>query len=731
MNNGAKPSSSNTDAAVAHRKALRNWTSAILLVTKQLQIQNSPAQIHSAFAWARHTELDQAVLDISAAAGLAAKFARVSLDDLSRGVLPALVAFETTVSVITAVTSGQVSIVTAVDGKTIERLLSFDEIASGGTCRVLLVQSREVKRDSRVEEYLKVSPDSWLKTAFTGGLGTLAHLCAGSLVGNLLAITTSLFAMQVWDRIIPARSLNSLWVLTIGVGIALLLELLIRTTRTSIADHFGRQADLKLSELFFTRVLDIRNDARPRSPGQLISHLRDLEQVRELLTSSSMGVLIDIPFVMAFVGIIWTLGGPLVLIPLAAIPISLIPGLIAQLPLAKLSREGLSEAALRNAILMESIYRVEDIKTLQAETRFRQIWNQSNQVCGDASLKQRFLVSVVIGFSQLAQQLAYVGVLVAGVYGILEGNMSFGAVLACSILTSRTIAPLGQIVAVLTRIQNVRISKQGLDTLLSLPTDHDPAKTRYHKPSIAGSYHFQHVVYSYDPEDKPALMIQDLKIKPGDRIAILGKVGSGKSTFLRLAAGLASPTMGRILLENTAMDAIDVADIRRDIGTVLQDANLFYGTLRENIALGNPLANDDEILAAMSVTGADQLLAGQYHGLDFKIREGGIGLSGGQKQAVLLARTLLRSPQVLLLDEPTASLDEYSEHQFTQRMKQWLGRRTLVIATHRYPVLALVNRIIIMHEGRIVKDGPKEEILKTLAQTNLAGRASPTKQAVS
>lgn len=702
--------------------ATERWVDAILVVARQLGVSVSPELVRSASAWASRTDSEHAIIDIALSAGLVGQFVEIPVTRLSPVMLPALVLVAGNyVGAITAITDSVATLVLTMEGKTVERVVPLAQFESLGPQRLLIVHEREVVRDSRLDSYLRQRPKSWLKGIFASNWRTLVELGLGSLFGNLLAIGTSLFAMQVWDRVVPARSVNTLWVLASGVALALVLELLIRTVRVSIADQFGKRADLKLSAMFFARVLDIRNDARPRSPGTLISQLRDLEQMRELLTSTTMGVLIDLPFVVAFLFIIWLLGGPLVLVPLAAIPLLVLPGLIAQIPLARLSNEGMSEAALRNAILMESIYRVEDIKILQAEPRFRALWNSVNRVSGEISLKQRYVAGLLVNFSQMVQQLAYVGVIILGVYEILDGGLSFGAVLACSILTSRTIAPLGQISAVLGRIQNARVGKKGLDSLLSLPVDHDPEKDAYHKPALVGRYRFENVAYAYGPDQKPALVIPQLKIEPGERIAVLGRVGAGKSTLLRLAGGLATPVQGRILFNDTAMGLIDVADIRRDVGFVLQESSLFYGTLRENLLIGNPLATDEQILEAMRLSCADQLLLNQPHGLDLKLRENGQGLSGGQKQALILARTFLRSPSILLFDEPTASLDEATELAIIDRMNGWLAQRTLIVATHRYPVLSLVDRIIVIDGGRIVRDGPRDEILKVLSGGGTGG----------
>jgi len=694
---------------------LGRWAEAILLAARHLGLPNSPELVRGAAAWADASDTGRAVVEMAAAAGLNAQFVSLPPDALTDVMLPALVCVDACyVGMIVAVAEGRAALHVPTDSGVLERTPKLDTLLRDGRLHVLLVRERETPRSDRLDAYMAARPREWLRAAFTTNWRTMLELGLGSLFGNLLAIATSLFAMQVWDRVVPARSIHTLWVLAAGVLLALVLELMIRTARVAIADHFGKQVDLKLSAMFFARVLDIRNDARPQSPGTLVAQLRDLEQLRELLTSSTLGVLIDLPFVLAFLFIIWLLGGWLVLVPLLAIPLLVLPGVVAQVPLARLSKQGMSESALRNAILMESIYRIEDIKSLQAEPRFRKLWQHTNEVNGEVGLKQRFLAGLLMNMAQMVQQMAYVGVLVAGVYGILDGDLSFGAVLACSILTSRTIAPLSQIPAVLGRIQNARVGKQALDTLLTLPVDHEPGRDAYHRTALLGQYRLENVVYGYDPQEKPVLTVADLRIEPGERIAILGRVGAGKSTLLRLLAGLSTPQQGRVMFNDTPMPMIDVADVRRDVGIVLQEASLFYGTLRDNLLVADPLATDDALLAALRLACADRLLLNQPHGLDLRIRENGVGLSGGQKQALILARTLLRAPNVLLLDEPTASLDEATELAIIRQLRGWLGGRTLVVATHRYPVLALADRLIVIDNGRIVRDGPKDDVLAAL-----------------
>jgi ATP-binding cassette subfamily C protein LapB len=701
--------------------AMMRWAEAILLAAKHLEVTASPEALRRAAAWSRGGKPAEEVPALARAAGLEGTFAQLRPSAVPRALWPFIVEVDDNLLLITEIArDGTFDAQMWVGGAVTPVRKALSDLGGDVARRVLLLQPPDSRTNERVGDYAPAFRKDWLRDLFASNRGVIAELSLGSLVGNLLGIATALFSMQVWDRVVPARSLNTLWVLALGVALALTLEYGLRVTRASITDRFGKLADLRLSDFFYARLLDIRNDARPRSPGSLIAQMRDFEQVRELLTSTAFGVLLDIPFVLAFIGVIGLLGGKLALVPLVAAPLVVLPGILAQRALAKLSTEGMGEAALRNAILMESVYRVEDIKGLQAEARFRALWHKTNQRSGEISLRQRRLASMLVSFSATTQNLAYAGTIIVGVYGVLQGALSTGTVIACSILTSRTLAPLAQIPAALSRLQNARVAKEGLDRLLTLPVDHDQQKERYHKPALLGRYRLEKVQYAYGPDDGVAFQAAALAIEPGERIAVLGRSGSGKSTLLRLLAGLAQPQQGRIVLDDTPMDLIDVADVRRSVGCLLQDASLFYGTLRENLLLGAPLADGEAAQRALRISCADRLLLQQPRGLDLKLRESGVGLSGGQKQALMLARLLLRDPQILLLDEPTASLDEGTEQQVIKNIGDWLGPRTLVVATHRYSILSIVQRVIVVDGGRIVLDGPRDAVL-----ARLTGKPAP------
>lgn len=705
-----------TKPVSADFSSLDPWVDGLVYAAKALGLSPSPERAKLAGDLAADGPVHTAVLTVAQSVGLTGRYTNTPLKKLPSILLPVIAqTSQNQIVVITAIRGQRAEITYVLEGETLTKAVSIDRLSAETKYPVLAVAPIERVTDPRVDDFLSPRSRSWFRQIFTGNLSVLFELTAASFFSSLIAIATSLFAMQVYDRVVPARSTTTLWVLASGVAVALVLDFLIRILRATITDQFGKKADLKLSAMFFARTLDIRSDARPRSPGSLIAQLRDLDQIREFLTSTTFSAAMDIPFVATFLFIIWMLGGSIVFVPLAAIPLVVIPSLLFQVPLARLSQEGMAESALRNAILMELMYRIEDIKALQAEPRFRRLWDETNAVNAAVSMKQRLLGTILVNWTQVVQQLAYAGVIIFGVYKVLDSTMSFGTLLACSILTSRAIAPLAQIAATFSRLQNALVGRRGLNELLKLPIDHAFDKDAYHRPVLAGNFIFENVLYSYGQQDKPALAITSLTIRAGERIAVLGRVGAGKSTFLRLAGGLALPMRGRILLDQTDLSLIDAADVRRDTGFLLQDSGLFYGTIRDNLLIANPRASDEEILEAMRISCADQLVVAQSHGLDLTIREGGAGLSGGQKQSLILARTILRAPSIVLLDEPTASLDEATERTVIENLKHWSKGRTMLIATHRYPVLDLVERVIVINNGLIALDGPKDEVFAKLS----------------
>ncbi|MEK7740827.1 MAG: ABC transporter transmembrane domain-containing protein, partial [Pseudomonadota bacterium] len=505
--------------------------------------------------------------------------------------------------------------------------------------------------------------------------------------------------------VVPSQSIPTLWVLAGGVLIAAVFEFVLRIARVYLSDIIGKRADLKISDRVFGHALRIRNKDRARSTGSFISQIRELEGVRELVTSTTISAIADLPFFFLFLAIFWIIGGNIFWVMLLVVPLMIIPGFLVQKKLAQLATEGMRESAIRNAILVEAVQGIEDIKLLRAEARFQNQWNHMNEVSADVSMRQRKIVGWLNAWTQKIQGLTYAIVVLVGCFAVMKGDMTTGALVACSILSSRMLAPISQVTGVLGRWQQAKVAKNGLDELMQKPVDRPDRAQLIQRKVLSGDYDFKGVVFKYTEDDpRPTLVIPQLKIHAGEKVAILGRNGAGKSSLLQLLSGMQLPVQGKISLDGVDQSLLDPDDIRRDMALLNQNAHLFFGTIRENLTLGAPLASNDEIIRALQITNALEIVEQKKEGLDHLILEGGVGFSGGQKQALLLTRLLLRNPNIVLLDEPTASIDDVSEKVLIQHLKEWLGHRTLVVATHRPAVLQLVDRIIVVHEGKIIKD---------------------------
>lgn len=693
------------------------WLEALIAVARHYRIDGSQERVRVEADWqSRNAALDDVVVHMARQLGLVAVFDKFRDGMLDPWRLPLLADFG----------DGQVGVVEQIDvaGDAAVRLggehgllttLAPRELAAR-TRRVLLVKPQSSAPDARVDEYIKPYQPGWLLSAVLRDWPRYADVMLASLVSNVLSLAAMLFTMQVYDRVIPAQSQPTLWVLFGGLLIALVFGFLMKAMRTRISDMVGKRADLRVSDRVFGHALRIRNDARPRSTGSFISQLRELEQVRELVTSTTISALADLPFFLLFVVVMALIGGYLVLVPLAALPLLIIPGLLAQRPLARLSKEGMREASIRSAMLVEAVQNIDDIKLLRAEPRFQNQWNHLNEVTASVGMKQRELTHLLTGWTQDVQTLVYTGVVLVGAYPAMRGEMSVGVIVGCSMLASRMVAPLSQLTGVMLRWQQAKVAKEGLDELMKKPVDQPERGLRVHRPALHGHYALSGVRFRYGEEGaRNILDIGQLTIAPGERVAVLGRNGAGKSTLLQMLAGMYMPQEGQVMIDGLKTSVLDPMDLRRDVALLSQSAGLFFGSLRDNLTMGMPHASDDDLLRAINLTGAINVVRSLPEGLDYLIQEGGRGLSGGQRQQLLLARTLIRDPNILLLDEPTAWLDDASERQFIESLEAWLPGRTLVVATHRPAVLKWVDRVVVLDAGRIVRDGPKDQVLVTPA----------------
>lgn len=697
------------------------WLQAVFTIAKHYRIEPSEERIRLQLDWNKHQNIDDALNIMCRQIGLSYKKTIFNPTMLNPWRLPLLVVFNNhQVGVIEKLDNTQQISIQFSGDQGLAQTFHIDEI-SPLIQHVYILRPESSIADARIDEYIKPYQANWFWSIVMQDWKRYIDIMFASLLTNLLALATIVFSMQVYDRVVPSQSIPTLWVLFAGVIIASLFEFALRVSRIYLSDIIGKRADLKISDRVFGHALRIKNKDRSKSTGTFISQIRELDGVRELVTSTTITAIADLPFFFLFLAIFWLIGGNLFWVILLIVPLMIIPCLFVQKPLANLAQEGMRESAIRNATLVESVQGIEDIKLLRAESRFQNQWNHMNNVSAEISMQQRKISGVLTAWIQKIQSLAFVFVVLVGAFAVMKGEMTTGALVACSILSSRMLAPITQLASVLMRLQQAKVAKKSLDELMQRPVDQADRAHLLHRPVLHGDYLLKKVTFQYSEDDpRPSLTLPELKIKSGEKIAILGRNGAGKSTLLQLLAGMQTPVSGSIQLDGLELGLIDPADVRRDMNLLNQNAHLFFGSIRENLSLGAPLIDDEAILQTLKNVGALDFVLEKKQGLDHPILEGGVGFSGGQRQSLLMTRLLLRQPHILLLDEPTAALDEMSEKLLINHLKQWLGQRTLIVATHRRPVLELVDRIIVIHEGKIVMDGPRDQILNQSSSTQVA-----------
>lgn len=541
---------------------------------------------------------------------------------------------------------------------------------------------------------------------------------AAALVSNVMMLVTGLVTSVVFDKVIPHQAFVTLWTLASGAGLALLMDLAAKQLRAHLIDHSGRKADLIIGSLLFRQALGVRMEHRPQSAGAFAYHLVQIEQVRDFFASATLATLSDLPFIVMFVAMAFIVGGPLGWVLTLAIPVILLTVLAIQGRLKRNMQANIAHQTDLQGVLVEAVEGLEDLKACGAQGRFLKHYENATAQAASSAMRARALSAWSNNLSAMAQQAVTVVMLVWGVYLIHDGAITAGSLIGAVMFAGRAVAPLGSVVALATRYQGARAAMQSLDRMMNLPSERDAQRQYMVQPRIQGGLVLRQASFAYPPtgSDKPPTVLQgvNLQIRPGDKVAILGRIGSGKSTVLRLLAGLYQPTEGRVEADGVDLRQIDPADFRAAVGFVSQEPRLFAGTLRENVLLGRADADAQRLQAVAQLTGLDRLVAEHPLGWDLPVGERGGLLSGGQRQLVALARALVTAPQVLLMDEPTSSMDAQSEIQFLQRLQAAAGQRTLVMVTHRPAVLALVNRLIVVDGGKVIMDGPKAQVLAAL-----------------
>ncbi|MFA7293560.1 MAG: type I secretion system permease/ATPase [Rhodocyclaceae bacterium] len=576
--------------------------------------------------------------------------------------------------------------------------------------------------DARSPEVRKVKLRHW----FWGTLGEQAavyrDVVAAALLVNIFALVMPLFTMNVYDRVVPNNAVDTLWMMAMGVLLVIGMDYVIRLLRGHFIDLAGARVDVRLSAMIMERVLGMRMEGKPASVGSFASNLRAFESVRDFIASATVSALIDFPFALIFIVAILWISWPLVLIPLVGIAIAIIYAYVVQHKMHELSETTYRASAMRNAALIESLTALETIKTQCAEGSVQKKWENTTAFLARVNAQTRLLSATAMNGASAIQQAVNVALIIGGVYLIHQGMLSMGGLIAVTMLGGRAISPLGQAVGLLMQYQNARTALESLDKLMANPIERPEDDSFIHRPELNGEVEFRDVVFSYPNQAEPALKKVSFHVKAGEHVVVIGRTGSGKTTLQKLILGLYAPAEGAVRIDGIDLRQLDPADLRRNLGFVGQDALLFYGTLRENITIGAPYADDSAVVAAAELAGLSQFVNRHPQGFDMLIGERGESLSGGQRQEVALARAVLMDPPLLLLDEPTSAMDFSTEHQFKLRLKRYAAHKTMIIVTHRTSLIELADRIIVMDDGCIVADGPREQVVEAL-QSGKVGRA--------
>lgn len=555
--------------------------------------------------------------------------------------------------------------------------------------------------------------ENWFWGSFKQSKWLYTQVLIAAAVSNFLGLATSLFIMVVYDRVVPNEAIESLIALTIGVLLALGFDFLIKTLRGTFIDRAGQKADARMSRLIFEKLLNMQLDKRKDKSGALASVVREFETLREFFTSATLVAVVDLPFIIFFIWVIWLISGPLAFVPMVAVPLVILTGLVIQPLLARIAAGSMESGMSKQGVLVETLNGLETVQATGSGRLMRKRFEEAAASQSELGLKNRVLSQFAVNSAASVQQLAQIMIIFYGVFLIQDGVVTMGALIAAVILSGRTLAPLTQLASALSRANGARQAYRTLNALMSEDDGQDDTRQRLSRPVLNGEIEFKNVSYTFPGSSSPIIRDLSIKIPAGQKVAVVGRMGSGKSTFARLAAGLIQPNEGSILIDGVDQRQIDKSDLRRNIGVMLQETWLFSGTLRENIQMGYFEYDDRHILNISKISGVDDFVATHSSGYDLQLKEKGEGLSGGQRQSINLARALIHEPNVLILDEPTSSMDTATENSVLDRLKFWLKTRTLIVVTHRNSLLKLADRVLIFDQGVIANDTTPERLQQT------------------
>lgn len=651
--------------------------------------------------------------------GLITKAVNRKLSQIQNNILPAVLLLnDNTTCVLTEIDNTNKTAKIINPNISIEAIseISLDELEENYSENIFLIKPA-YNFENRVNKEVVVDDNKrWFFRTMQKNVGIYKLVLIAALLINIFVIFVPLFTMNVYDRVLPNKAVDTLWVLLIGIIVVLCFDFVLKLMRAYFIEQAGKRADIRMSNKIFDQLLNIKLDSKPSSTGMFVSRLQSFESVREFFTTATVTALIDLPFVLLFVGIIFYIGGPLGYVSLASMAVAIIFSWLMQKPIKKTILNSAKEDQIKQTVLTETVTGLEIIKSVRAQNRMKTHWEKSISQTSYYGNKSHYLSQLVNYFVGFISQLSGVVIVAFGVILASSGEITMGVIIAAMMLNSRVIGPVSQIAGMIIRLDRTMLSLNNIDEIMQMPVERQANYKYLSRPNLDGDIVFKDVNFAYKDQKFDVLKNINLQIKKGEKVGIIGKIGSGKSTLSKLLLNLYEPTKGSVLVDNTDIRQIDSVDLRRSMGHVPQEPFLFMGSIKDNITIGQQYASDEQILEASKVAGVHEFLGKHESGYDLVVGERGEGLSGGERQAVTLARAILSKPNILVLDEPTNMMDDLSENNFKNRLSKIIEDKTVILITHKPSLLSLVDRLIVVEEGKVVADGPKEKIISSFGK---------------
>lgn len=660
------------------------------------------------------------VLRASSRAGFSSKILKKSLEDISAVMMPCILLLENNQACVLIGKKDATTylVIFPEYGKGVQSIKS--EVLEKSYVGQALFMRPAFQFDTRWKEHQKIYGKHWFWGAFELFKGLYLQAIIASVLINLFTIATVLFSLNVYDRIIPNNAFETLFVLSIGIFLIYIFDFMIKMIRGYFLDVAGKNSDILISSKLFEHVLNLKMASKPISSGGFINTLKEFEGLRDFFSSSTLVALVDLPFSLLFLATIFWIGGDLGWIPVIGTVLVLVWSFFSQPSLQLVANRSFRETMQKQGILVEAVQGLETIKTLNAEGKFQKLWEDIVSRSSQSAIKLNFYNMLNMNFTLFIQNIAYVSIIIYGVFLVSQGHLSMGGIIACSILLSRSMMPLAQVISILGRFNHVRITLKELDHIIELPVERPANKNFIHRKTFQGAIEFNGVTFEYPNQKIPALESINFKIKSGEKVGLIGRVGSGKTTVEKLIMALHSPNSGAVLLDGIDTRQLDPSDIRANVGYVPQDIFHFFGSVKDNIRMAAQGVNDEALVQAAFLSGTHEFVNRNPQGYDMPVGEGGNFLSGGQRQSIAIARALAGDPPIFLMDEPTAMMDPASEAIFLKNMEKIIPQKTLLMITHRINLLSLVDRVLVFDHGKLIADGPRDEILEKLQKMNSA-----------